>query len=111
MIRHGQYNLNGKTDTDRFLTEIGSTQAKFSGDRLAELKIPFDNVVISTMTRAQQTGKIILSCLPKLENLTIENDSMLEEGAPIPPEPKVGHWRPEQSVRRLKLLMSCNTII
>lgn len=99
LIRHGQYNLNGATDKERILTELGRAQAKLTGQRLAELKIPIDDVVISTMTRAQETGNIILDQLPHRELLSIQHDSLIEEGAPIPPEPKVGHWRPEPSVR------------
>ena len=99
LIRHGQYNLNGSTDAERILTELGRTQAKHTGKRLAELKIPIDEVVISTMTRAQETGKIILDQLPQSDLVKVTNDSLIEEGAPIPPEPPVGHWRPEPSVR------------
>lgn len=99
MIRHGQYNLAGSTDKERVLTELGRQQAKISGQRLADLQIPIDNFVISTMTRAQETGKIILDQLSVKDKIPIENDSLIEEGAPIPPEPKVGHWRPEPSVR------------
>jgi serine/threonine-protein phosphatase PGAM5 len=50
------------------------------------------------MTRAQETGKIILSQLEDVDKLKIVNDSLIEEGAPIPPEPKVGHWRPQSNV-------------
>lgn len=100
LIRHGQYNLNGAKDPDRILTDLGRQQAKITGERLAELKIPINEVVISTMTRAQETGKIILDQLPKdvLKLVEVKHDSMIEEGAPIPPEPKVGHWRPEPQV-------------
>lgn len=98
MIRHGQYQLNGATDPERILTELGRQQAKMTGQRLADLKIPIDDVVISTMTRAQETGKIILDQLPLRDSIKLQNDSLIEEGAPIPPEPKVGHWRPEPSV-------------
>lgn len=98
LIRHGQYNLNGATDKERILTELGRQQAKISGQRLAELQIPIDNFVISTMARAQETGKIILDQLPSKDKIQIEHNSLIEEGAPIPPEPKVGHWRPEPSV-------------
>jgi serine/threonine-protein phosphatase PGAM5 len=98
MIRHGQYNLNGASDPERYLTELGRTQAKITGQRLAELKLPIDEVVISTMTRAQETGKIILEQLPQRKDIKVSHDSLIEEGAPIPPEPKVGHWRPEPAV-------------
>lgn len=101
LIRHGQYNLKGAIDSERILTELGRQQAKLTGQRLADLKIPIDTVVISTMSRAQETGKLILDQLPIKQSVEIRNDSLIEEGAPIPPEPKVGHWRPEASVRIL----------
>lgn len=72
--------------------------------RLTELKIPIDEVVISTMTRAQETGKLILEQLSARETISVKNDTLLEEGAPIPPEPKVGHWRPEPAVNILGFL-------
>lgn len=52
------------------------------------------------MTRAQETGKLILKQLENVDKLKIENDSLIEEGAPIPPEPRVGHWRPHSHVRK-----------
>ncbi|XP_055310953.1 serine/threonine-protein phosphatase Pgam5, mitochondrial isoform X2 [Sitodiplosis mosellana] len=92
LIRHGQYNLDGVTDADRFLTEIGRKQAAYTGDRLKLLQIPFDKMVRSTMTRAQETGKIIST---QVANIPIENCSLIEEGAPIAPQPPIGHWHPE----------------
>lgn len=47
------------------------------------------------MTRAQETGKIIST---QVANLPIENCSLIEEGAPIAPQPPVGHWHPEPHV-------------
>lgn len=95
LVRHGQYNLDGAKDADRYLTEVGRKQAAFTGERLSELKIPFDKMIRSTMTRAQETGKIIST---KIANVPIENCSLIEEGAPIAPEPPVGHWHPEPHV-------------
>ncbi|XP_070498687.1 serine/threonine-protein phosphatase Pgam5, mitochondrial isoform X2 [Chironomus tepperi] len=94
LIRHGQYNTHALTDKGRILTELGREQAKMSGLRLNELKIPITNFVMSTMTRAQETGNIILNQLDN-KKFIIENCSLIEEGAPIPPEPKVGHWKPQ----------------
>lgn len=99
LFRHGQYNLKGATDAERILTEQGRDQAKFAGQRLSELKLPITEFVISTMARAQETGKIILSQFSDKETFPIRNDSLLEEGAPIPPIPEIGHWRPENAVR------------
>lgn len=95
LIRHGQYNLDGANDGERYLTEIGRVQAKITGERLKQLQIPFSDVVISTMTRAQETGKIILEQLPSSKTLAIAHEPLIEEGAPIAPEPKMGGFRPE----------------
>ncbi|KAJ6634921.1 Serine/threonine-protein phosphatase Pgam5, mitochondrial [Pseudolycoriella hygida] len=93
LIRHGQYNLEGLTDDQRYLTETGRTQANLTGQRLKVLDVKWDKMIRSTMTRAQETGKIISTELAM--NLPIENCSLIEEGAPIPPQPAVGHWAPE----------------
>lgn len=77
LIRHGQYNLDGATDVDRFLTELGRRQAGFTGERLKILQVPFDKMIRSTMTRAQETGKIIST---HIANMPIENCSLIEEG-------------------------------
>lgn len=99
LIRHGQYNLKGASDSERYLTEVGRKQASFTGDRLKQLNIPLDVMVRSTMTRAQETGKIIST---HVANIPIENCSLIEEGAPIAPQPPIGHWHPEPSVSGIK---------
>lgn len=104
LIRHGQYNLDGATDADRYLTETGRKQAAQTGDRLKVLEVPFDKMVRSTMTRAQETGKIISTIIT---NLPIENCSLIEEGAPIAPQPPIGHWNPEPYVSIFRRLNMC----
>jgi serine/threonine-protein phosphatase PGAM5 len=37
MVRHGQYNLEGKVDEERYLTDLGRKQAELTGQRLALL--------------------------------------------------------------------------
>ncbi|XP_013184215.2 serine/threonine-protein phosphatase Pgam5, mitochondrial isoform X2 [Amyelois transitella] len=93
LIRHGQYNLEGATDKERILTELGRKQADLTGQRLACLDIKWDLLVRSTMTRAQETAAIIAKHLDK--NIEVKDCQLIEEGAPVPPEPPVGHWRPE----------------
>lgn len=44
------------------------------------------------MCRAKETAKIISGHLP---NVTVQTCDLLQEGAPFPPEPPVGHWKPE----------------
>ncbi|XP_076179252.1 serine/threonine-protein phosphatase Pgam5, mitochondrial isoform X1 [Ptiloglossa arizonensis] len=92
LIRHGQYNIGGKTDSDRTLTKLGRQQAEATGRRLQELGFPYTEIIRSTMTRAQETAKIIEAII---KNVAVNNDSILIEGAPIPPEPPIGHWKSE----------------
>ncbi|XP_065333071.1 serine/threonine-protein phosphatase PGAM5, mitochondrial isoform X1 [Cloeon dipterum] len=94
LIRHGQYNLSGKTDKERTLTDFGQQQATLTGKRLAELALPYSSLIRSTMTRAIETAALIGKHLDK--DIPSESCPLLHEGAPIPPEPPVGHWRPEQ---------------
>ncbi|XP_026495757.1 serine/threonine-protein phosphatase Pgam5, mitochondrial isoform X2 [Vanessa tameamea] len=93
LIRHGQYNIDGATDKERILTELGRQQADLTGKRLADLDIKWDLLVRSTMTRAQETATIIAKHLP--QDIEVKDCQLIEEGAPVPPEPPVGHWRPE----------------
>ncbi|KAF5286584.1 hypothetical protein FQA39_LY16267 [Lamprigera yunnana] len=92
LVRHGQYNMKGLTDAERYLTPLGRNQAEYTGKRLKELGYPYTSVIKSTMARAQETGDIIIA---SLNNIPIKNCNLIREGAPIPPEPPVGHWRPE----------------
>lgn len=97
LVRHGEYLDVGDTDETHKLTERGRLQAKYTGIRLNDLGIHWDKVIASTMTRAQETADIILKEIdydPKL----MKHCSFIREGAPIPPQPPVGHWRPEKSV-------------
>lgn len=131
LIRHGQYNVGGKTDADRTLTELGKCfiyvpyvllklmeevikdskiiinflywykgrqQAEATGQRLKELGLPYTEMVTSTMTRAQETAKIMQE---SLKTVATKDDLFLTEGAPIPPEPPIGHWKSEAHVSKL----------
>ncbi|KYM84707.1 PREDICTED: serine/threonine-protein phosphatase PGAM5, mitochondrial [Atta cephalotes] len=93
LIRHGQYHTDGKTDIERMLTELGRKQAEATGKRLAELNLPYSLIVRSTMTRALETSQIIEK---NLIDVPVETDSLLVEGAPIPPEPPIGQWKSER---------------
>ncbi|KAF2885284.1 hypothetical protein ILUMI_20907 [Ignelater luminosus] len=92
LVRHGQYNLDGNTDQDRILTKLGRKQAECTGQRLKLLGLPYTVMIKSTMTRAQETADIINE---SLKDIPVRNCHLLREGAPVPPEPPVGHWRPE----------------
>ncbi|KAJ8931339.1 hypothetical protein NQ314_015748 [Rhamnusium bicolor] len=71
LIRHGQYNLQGQTDEQRILTKLGRLQADYTGKRLKDLDFPYTDMV------------------------PVTNCDLLREGAPIPPEPPVGRYKPE----------------
>ncbi len=66
------------------------------------------------MTRARETADIVAV---NFASLPRESCDLLREGAPIPPEPPVGDWKPEVWVIyhlfywsfKLKILVSCCT--
>lgn len=93
LIRHVQYNLDGKTDDEKRLTILGCDQAEATGQRIASLKLPLTYVVSSTMTRAIETADLIRPYLPT-DISSLPNDPILCEGAPFPPEPR-SSWKPE----------------
>lgn len=93
LIRHGQYNLAGESDEERILTTLGREQARVTGERLAELGLPYTSLARSNMARAVETAQIITAILPDVP--VLPTDSILREGAPIIPEPRVGSWRPD----------------
>lgn len=70
----------------------GRKQAAITGERLKELNLPYTRMIRSTMSRATETANIIKNSIPCVP---VEDCSMLEEGAPIPPEPPIGYWKPE----------------
>eukprot|EP00088_Acartia_fossae_P069274 TRINITY_DN899_c0_g1_i10.p1 TRINITY_DN899_c0_g1~~TRINITY_DN899_c0_g1_i10.p1 ORF type:complete len:268 (-),score=48.12 TRINITY_DN899_c0_g1_i10:61-864(-) len=92
LIRHGQYNLEGQEDKDRYLTELGLQQAKITGERLAEMALPYTSIAVSGMKRAIQTANIVHETLPNVPLLP--QDTILNEGDPIETEPR-GSWYPD----------------
>lgn len=45
----------------------GQVQAEYTGKRLKELNLPYTEIIISTMKRAQETGSIISKFLPEVK--------------------------------------------
>ena len=74
----------------------GREQAEMTGARLLDLNYPYTKMISSTMTRARETADIIHKQMPDLPR---EESDFLREGAPIPPEPPSGSWKPEHYVR------------
>merc|ERR1719318_2343544 len=77
LIRHGQYNSDGKTDEDKYLTPLGKEQAELTGQRLKSLGLKISTIYESTMTRAKQTSDIIKKHFPDVE---VHATDMLREG-------------------------------
>ncbi|XP_019394561.1 PREDICTED: serine/threonine-protein phosphatase PGAM5, mitochondrial isoform X2 [Crocodylus porosus] len=92
LIRHSQYNLDGRADKDKTLTPLGREQADLTGHRLASLGLKFDKIIHSSMTRATETTEIISKYLPGVKKISTD---LLREGAPIEPDPPISHWKPE----------------
>ena len=62
MVRHGQYNLDGKVDEERYLTELGRKQAELTGQRLATLYKDYNSgqVGISGSLEVKHKRKILV---------------------------------------------------
>ncbi|XP_070390462.1 serine/threonine-protein phosphatase PGAM5, mitochondrial-like isoform X3 [Dermacentor albipictus] len=83
------------TPKNKCSLERGRKQADLTGQRLKHLGVPFSRLVHSSMTRAIETAEIIHK---HLEALPMESCELIREGAPVPPEPPFGTWKPEAKV-------------
>ena len=80
-------------------TVCGTDGSFYSTSREVTDKTNFQ-LVKSTMTRATETGNIILGHLP--EDISASSCDLLREGAPCPPDPPASEWTPEPcQVRKL----------
>lgn len=75
---------------------LGKEQAAFLGKRFALSNLKIDKVVMSTMNRATETAQIMLNEMEK--SIPSNSDSIIEEGAPYPPEPPHSTWKPRHRV-------------
>ncbi|XP_076337925.1 serine/threonine-protein phosphatase Pgam5, mitochondrial-like isoform X2 [Tachypleus tridentatus] len=91
LIQHGQSTTVSK-DCDPKLTQLGREQANITGKRLKDLNFPYTRIVQSSMQRALETSQLIHVHIPGVK---VETCCLLQEGAPIPPEPPIDHWRPK----------------
>jgi hypothetical protein len=71
--------------------------------------MPYSSIVQSSMCRARETANVISGHLP---NVPLHTCDLLQEGAPFPPEPPVGHWKPEMHVNYTSFILSnvCSVI-
>lgn len=97
LIRHSQYNLDGKTDAQRVLTPLGERQAMLLGTRLAAIhaatsgtycSFSLATLKSSALTRAIQTADLLAPWLPDAQRTS---DPTLNEGRPCLPEPAPRH--------------------
>ncbi|KAK2145667.1 hypothetical protein LSH36_664g00000 [Paralvinella palmiformis] len=90
LVRHGQYDFSSG-----LLNDKGHQQANITGMRLKHLGMKYSRIIHSDQTRAKETATIIHQHLPQLP---MEEDPLLAEGGPTPPEPTVNYWSlPERS--------------
>lgn len=102
MVRHGQYNEKGTSDSEHTLTELGSKQAALTGSRLRDLlqspqykKYPLKYMYSSTMTRANQTALISAGAMGISADFIINSD-LIREGSVCKPVPEHSTWKPSE---------------
>lgn len=79
LVRHGHYDPAVKDTDGGALTSLGIAQARLVAARLRGLPVEFTVLRASTMTRADQTARIIAQSLP---GLTLQPTALLRECTP-----------------------------
>lgn len=81
LIRHGEYAPQDDdiADTLNNLTPLGIAQARLVSNRLKSMKINFNTLISSTMTRASQTAMVINWDFPELE---LQKEDLIRECTP-----------------------------
>jgi len=81
LIRHGEYAPQNDdiADTSNILTPLGIAQARLVSNRLKSMKINFNSLISSTMTRARQTAIVINGDFPELE---LQKEALIRECTP-----------------------------
>ncbi|KAH8739560.1 phosphoglycerate mutase [Cryptosporidium ryanae] len=94
LVRHGQYNLSGKCDEEKKLTDIGREQARETGKYLrGQYGGKVGIIYHSNLLRAKETAEIISNFFP--EAILVE-DPNLAEGVPIYPSPPLNDFDPKR---------------
>lgn len=94
LIRHGQFNKDGLTEKQKYLTELGESQASLTGTKLAEMNLPLTSIIFSNLTHATEaTARIISERLPKVP---VFNDEMIHDCIPCEADPPGSKSYPEQ---------------
>ncbi len=81
LIRHGEYDHEDPLphDVGKKLTPLGMAQARIVAARLRGLPDRIDAITTSSLTRARETGRIVIQDFP---GLTLLEDSLLSECTP-----------------------------
>jgi serine/threonine-protein phosphatase PGAM5 len=79
LVRHGNYSPDDKHSDGGTLTALGIAQARLVAARLRGAPVPFTSLHASTMTRADQTARIVNESLPQL---TLQPEPLLRECTP-----------------------------
>ena len=77
---------------------IGLKQAKKTAQRLIELEVPISKIISSTMPRAKLTAELIKKNIEK-SGIEMVATPLLNEGAPVLPNPEINNWSPNAKVR------------
>jgi len=131
LARHGHYEADANADPKLGpgLSPLGIAQVQLLGARLAGLPVPFDQMLVSPLTRAQETARVIAADLPRVNRVDVPElaECMpptrgLEAVAGIPiDEQKVcaarldklfaEHFRPASGHERRELLVCHGNVI
>lgn len=90
LVRHGAYAADPEVNPKRGpgISPLGVAQARLLASRLAGMKVRFDTITSSTMTRALETASVIQETLPEVP---LAQSASLNECAPpsfrSPPQP------------------------
>ena len=81
LIRHGEYAPQDDdiADTLNNLTPLGIAQARLVSNRLKSMKINFNSLISSTMSRALQTAMVINRDFPEFE---LQKEDLIRECTP-----------------------------
>jgi serine/threonine-protein phosphatase PGAM5 len=81
LIRHGEYAPQDDdiADTLNNLTPLGIAQARLVSNRLKSMKINFNSLISSTMSRALQTAMVINGDFPEFE---LQKEDLIRECTP-----------------------------
>lgn len=97
LVRHSQYHMQSKEDTQRTLTPMGRQQAEFLAQRLAKVhaaqeghyaQFALSTLISSELVRAKETADLLALGLPTAKR---SRDGDLNEGRPCLPEPAPRH--------------------